>query len=436
MNRSKTSRTSFYYLLTLTTLLFSSACAKDDESPIEAVDTASQVVLLDADNAGNETDLRVSFRVGQDESEIGSYRIIITKSSLNQLFDLETALAVPSDRYISITPSGEDFRMNLPLGHVDSDGDAITEEGEYRAFVLSMSKDETVATSAVSGPSNTEGLANEDVVLILVESLNSATGGIAIDSDGNIFAADIGPIPNRGGNSVFKISPAGQVSTFAVGQGLNNPSGNAFDSQGNLYQSNLAGGLVLKITPTGSVSTFAQGLVSPVGIVIDGDDNLYVTNCGNNTISKITPDGTVSLYASSNLFNCPNGIGLDSDGNLYVANFSNGGLLKVTPAGDVSLFVTIPGGNNGHIAYKDDLFYVAARGGNRIYTLDTDGNLTVFAGSGQRGTTEADALNANFTLPNDLGFSPDGKYLYFNHAVPTNGTNNSPSVIRKIVLKR
>ncbi|MCB0279814.1 MAG: hypothetical protein KDD94_09945 [Calditrichaeota bacterium] len=272
-------------------------------------------------------------------------------------------------------------------------------------------------------------------VITLTPEINGGTGGLAVDDSGNIYIGDFGPDLNGGGDKVFKVSPEGNVSIFA--QGLFGASGNQFDSQGNLYQSNISASRISKITPDGQVSTFVEsGLVQPVGIAIDKDDNLYVCNCGNNTIQKVTPAKVSTLFASSSLFNCPNGIALADDGNLYVANFVGGKVLRVSPGGSVSSFVTIVGSNNGHITYFEGNLYVAARGANRIYGVSLSGTIKLIAGDGSRGVKDGPALNSGFSLPNDLAFSQDGKYMYVNDAVSTTGaTVINPMVLRRIELK-
>lgn len=274
-------------------------------------------------------------------------------------------------------------------------------------------------------------------VRTLTDDLPAATGGVAIDGAGNIFVGDIGPAPRRGGTKVYKITTQGEVSIFAQGQGLLGASGNAFDSQGNLYQSNLNANTISRITPDGEVSTFvSDGIAAPVGIAIDAEDNLFVTNCGGNSIQKVTQAGESTQVAASPLFRCPNGIALDEDGNLYVANFRNGLILKVTPDGSVSEFATVPGRSNGHITYDSKgTFYIAARNANQIYTLNLAGELELFAGTGERGYDDGPLLEATFSLPNDLNISPSDDILYINQVLASSGTRNYPSVIRMIMLE-
>lgn len=281
-------------------------------------------------------------------------------------------------------------------------------------------------------------------VSTLVNNIN-ASGGVKIDTKGNIFVADFGEsLDNGNGTNVYKITPNGEVSLFATG--LSGASGNAFDSQGNLFQSNIQAGVVSKITPDGVVSTFtSSGISCNVGIAIDPEDNLYVCNCCGtfgNTIRKVTPDGASMPFASGSLFNCPNGLTIDKDNNLYASNFSNGNIIKITPDGTASLFARTPGagGNNasnGHIVYspQEDVLYVASHGAHRIYRLDMEGHLEIFAGTSVRGNRDGEALEATFSRPNGLALSLTGDTLYLNSSIPlTNvgGRPLNPSRIRMI----
>lgn len=289
----------------------------------------------------------------------------------------------------------------------------------------------------LSQPSEERTLANEAAVHTLVMELPSATGGLAVDADGNLYAANIGPAPSRTGSEIYRITPAGDYQLWIEGQGLRGASGNAFDAQGNLIQSSLRASAIHHILPEGKVTELTrEGINSPVGITIAGDGTIYVANCGGNSIQRITPAGESLAFASSALLACPNGITLDDAGNLYVANFFGGAVVKITPEGEAADFADVPGGNNGHIFYLNGLLYVVSRGGHQIYTLTLDGELTLFAGTGERGHTDGPATQATFSLPNDIVASPDGNRLYVNEVVPIEGTANNPSRIRVIELPR
>jgi len=273
------------------------------------------------------------------------------------------------------------------------------------------------------------------VVRTLAGPIPAGTGGMDVDRDGNVYTADFGEtLGGPPGTTVYRITPDGRVEAWATG--LVGASGNAFASNGDLFQSNIRAGVVSRIAPDGTVRTFATGLAAPVGIAVVPGDTLFVANCGNHTIARVDPDGAVHPFAASELLRCPNGITLASDGNFYVANFGDGSVVRVTRRGDVSLFATLPGGNNGHILFGNDRLYVVARRANQIYELDLEGNATLLAGTGERGLKDGPALEATLSVTNDLALSPDGRRLYFNDVGQTTEPHNvlTPTVVRYVEL--
>jgi hypothetical protein len=101
------------------------------------------------------------------------------------------------------------------------------------------------------------------------------------------------------------------------------------------------------------------------------------------------------------------------------------------------VFVELPGNNNGHIVYaRDGIFYATARSAHQIYAITVDGDISLLAGSGERGHDDGSAFEATFSLPNDINVSPDGRVLYVNEVFSVNRNINFPSVVRMIVLAR
>ncbi len=423
-------------------LLFSTlACGSDDgdgggKQPLTI--GISFVTALDVENQGNASDIAVTFSPSENEASVTEYRVILVKNTAVANFDLMAANALVSTRYHPIAKTGSAINTGLSASLQDSDGDAIVEGTAYRVLVLTVADGTTVTENHLflSGTSLT--LAKTDILETITE-LPIGTGGVVVDAAGNVYCADFGrSLSGPPGNSLYKITPEGQVSVFATG--FVGASGNTIGADGNIYQSNIQGGTVSQVTPEGQVSLYASGMSGPVGVIFDPEGNLYVANCSDNTVKKVTPEGNVSIFASGTIFSCPNGIAIDEDGNLYVANFSNASVVKITPEGQSSIFASLPGNNNGHITFFRNKLYVVARAANQIYELDLQGNSTLIAGSGLRGHMDGPALLGTLSLPNDLGFSPDGKYLYVNDTKPVLGTPASsdiqPTFLKRVRLER
>lgn len=85
--------------------------------------------------------------------------------------------------------------------------------------------------------------------------------GLAIDSKGNLF---VGTYYGMYGGSVDEITPSGVETIFA--SGLYYPDGLAFNSAGDLFESNYGTGSIYEITPDGVETTFASGLLDPIGL--------------------------------------------------------------------------------------------------------------------------------------------------------------------------
>jgi len=149
----------------------------------------------------------------------------------------------------------------------------------------------------------------------------------------------IGISPGNPTNGIMVFNTSGGTgSVFATG--ITAPMGLAFDSSGNLYVSDQAGGNIKKFDSSGGTGTvFATGLTGPCGLAFS-DGNLYVANAGNSTILKFNSSGQVSTFTSTNLLASPFGLAFDSSGNLFVACPDNGNLLKFDPSGKGSVFAS------------------------------------------------------------------------------------------------
>jgi sugar lactone lactonase YvrE len=237
--------------------------------------------------------------------------------------------------------------------------------------------------------------------------------GLAADGSGNTYVAEGSTTGGTANHTIRKITPGADVSTLAgtAGQAgsddgtgaaarFNNPHGVAVDASSNLYVADTDNSTIRKITPAGEVSTFAgsageagsaDGTGSaarfnhPTGVAVGPSGNIYVADSSNHNIRQITPAGVVTTLAGSQQgfadgtgaaakFNFPNGVGVDADENIYVADFNNHRIRMVTSAGVV----------------------------------------TTLAGSGARGSTDGTGTAATFNFPTclTLGLDPASSQKY------------------------
>jgi glucose/arabinose dehydrogenase len=191
----------------------------------------------------------------------------------------------------------------------------------------------------------------------MVEDLHLVSNP-AIDADGNLFAMVSGPRGEQVPVSIFRVARDLQVTPFV--RDVLNVSALAFDPDGNLYASSRAEGAIYRITPAGAVSTFAEGMGIATGIAFDRDGNLFVGD-RSGTIFKISPGnrldstGTPTLTPSAHL---------SHSGEIFV-------FATLEPS--VAFY---------HLCFRSDgVLMVTApttSSNQPIYAIDPDGNATVF----------------------------------------------------------
>lgn len=113
---------------------------------------------------------------------------------------------------------------------------------------------------------------------------------VAVDMAGNIFTANDGL-----GSLVTKRAVSGLVEALGSPRANSTATGVAVDSEGNVYAAIARAGslgprenTVQKITPAGDWSTLGPTGSDPRGIAVDSDGNVYTANYVDSTVTKIT----------------------------------------------------------------------------------------------------------------------------------------------------
>ncbi len=278
--------------------------------------------------------------------------------------------------------TGTDAKFNDPYGvAVDSAGNVyVADSQNHRIRKITPAK---VVSALAGGGTTTMGTACAGSTTGTCRDGTGTDAqfnepySVAIDSDGNVYVGDLE------NHRIRKITSGGVVSTLA-GTGtsgfmddtdgmagsaqFNAPSGVAVDSDGNVYVADLRNHRIRKITPGGVVSTLAGGGITgtpcpgttgttitcrdgagnvaqfnyPYGVVVDSAGNVYVADSDNHRIRKVTSTGVVSTLAGTGTsgsingkgnvaqFNTPYGVAVDSAGNVYVADSQNHRIRKIT----------------------------------------------------------------------------------------------------------
>ena len=126
---------------------------------------------------------------------------------------------------------------------------------------------------------------------------------------------------------VRHVDPSGTITTVAE---FHQPTALAYDSGGNLWVSELLGGVKRRDAATGAVTTYA-GFNRPHGLAIAADGTVYVADTFNNRVQRISRGGSVTTLAEG--INQPNDVALGPDGSIYSTEWGSSRILRITPAG-------------------------------------------------------------------------------------------------------
>ncbi|HEX4156332.1 MAG TPA: gluconolaconase [Acidobacteriaceae bacterium] len=187
----------------------------------------------------------------------------------------------------------------------------------------------------------------------------------ALDADGNLYAMISGPRGERVPVSIVRIDRDLQARPFV--RDLLNVSALALDRTGYLYASSRSEGTVYRISPEGEISTFAEGMGIATGLAFDRDGNLFVGD-RSGTIFKVGPYGSsnpgeVFVFATLEPSVAAYHLAFRDDGTLLVTapnTSSNQSIYAISPHGDTSIFYQGLGRPQGLALDADGNLYVAA----------------------------------------------------------------------------
>lgn len=223
----------------------------------------------------------------------------------------------------------------------------------------------------------------------------------------------------------------GQVTGIAV-----DPSGNVYISSGRVYQVTKDG--KIKILP----AAFRNSLLLANGIAADRNGNLFVVFPFYEEIDKIDATGRSTNYFGGGGLagNSVGSLTVDATGNLYFADSSIQAVLKLDPTLRSTYLgysgsLVPPSNISGGIAVDSaGSLYVSDLQNNLIRKRDPQGNVSVFAGTGQTGSGGDGglAIGAQIEAPRNLGIDLAGNlYVSTKHGIRKIDTNGMISSLYK-----
>lgn len=230
--------------------------------------------------------------------------------------------------------------------------------------------------------------------------------GVESAQNGSIYVADYD------NHAIRKILPDGTLTTLAghpdrpgltdgilAAARFKRPYGVKLDPAGVLWVCDSENNVIRKISPDGQVTTFAGStkgyadgklreaqFFMPVHLTIDKNGNAFVADKHNHCIRKISTDGIVSTVSGTPLqnghkdgkageamFNQPSSVQVDKLGNIYVTDLYNHCIRMIYPDGYVITLAGKPGVTGYEEGEGDRALFYYPQG----CALDKDENLFV-----------------------------------------------------------
>lgn len=232
--------------------------------------------------------------------------------------------------------------------------------------------------------------------------------GIAFDSSGNLFIGDTaGGIKDKG--KITEYSPTSNTPIRTIRSGIDDPFYLATDAAGDVYCANQFGNTVTVYAPGATKPTRAlsNGVNVPIFVLVDASNNVYVANTsvtgGTGSVTEYASGGNAPTRTITNGVNVPFSLALDSKGNLFVGNYFGHDVTEYAPGATTPIHTV----GKGLVPQS-----IAVDGKNNLY----------IAAYGKKGVTEYSpagklmrTITAGINFPHSVAISPGGQLVVANY---------------------
>jgi len=281
-------------------------------------------------------------------------------------------------------------------------------------------------------------------------ALISFVTGLAVDSTGNLYVADLDNLYVR------KIDTSGQITTVAGSGGFGRiddgvpatqavmlPAAVALDGAGNLYIADINRSVIRRVDlTTGLIFTTAGNgtagfagdnatarnaeLDGPTGLAI-ANNQIFIADLLNTRIREVA-GGIISTVAGtgtgdggpaiSAFLNYPQGLAVDAFSNIVIADTGDYSTRRFMPGSTIGVFGQVPSTPYAVGIDPAGNFYVTDEE-PRVFKITPTGATSIVAGNGQDGYTgdNGTAIQASISFP--TGVASDGTNVYltdYNHS--------------------
>jgi sugar lactone lactonase YvrE len=236
----------------------------------------------------------------------------------------------------------------------------------------------STGTVEVRNPAGASNAAPLRVARELSGSLHPVTSP-AVSRSGMIYVTISGPRGKQTPVSVVRVSPDGRGTPFVTG--ILNPTGLAFNPEGDLFVTSRAEGNVYRIDAAGESTVYAEGMGVATGAAFDAEGNLFVGD-RSGTIFKINPQRQIFVHATLEASVAAYHLAVNAAGTLFVTGptlSSNDAIWAIEPNGDTRAWYRGLGRPQGlAIAKNGDIYLAACLHGRRgLVRVKPEGEATL-----------------------------------------------------------